>query len=181
MHSEIQRYTPTARWLHWIMAAIIIVVWSLGFYLEDLPKGPDRTGLIQWHKAIGSLVLALVIYRLVWRLKHPAPALPASIPAWQQKTAEVAHWVLYALMFAQPLSGWAMSSARGYPVALGGIIPLPPLSGKNEAFADFLLGVHGMIGWTLALLVVGHIAMACKHHFLDHEPILSRMLPPPRS
>jgi len=181
MNPEIQRYTPTARWLHWIMAAIVIVTLLLGIYLADVPKGPERTGLIQWHKSIGSLVLALVIYRLYWRLTHPAPPLPDTIPAWQQKAAEIGHWLLYALMFAQPLGGWVMSSARGFPVRLGGILPLPALVDKNDALADALVGIHGLLGWSLAALAAGHIVIALKHHFIDHEPILTRMLPPSHS
>jgi len=177
MATEIQHYTPTAKWLHWIMAVLIILLLVLGFYLSGLPRGPEKTTLIQVHKAIGTIVLALAIVRLVWRLKHPAPLLPASITALQQKATHAVHWALYALMFAQPLSGWAMSSARGFPVALGGIIPLPALAMKNEALGKTLTQVHEFIGWALAVVVIGHVAMALKHHFVDRDGILLRMWP----
>jgi cytochrome b561 len=175
--NHIAHYTPTAKWLHWIMAVIIIAVWSLGFYLADLPRGPEKTALIQWHKAIGSLVLPLIVIRLSWRLTHRPPALPGSIPVLQQRLAHGLHWALYALMFAQPLSGWAMSSAFGFPVALGGLITLPGLIAKDEILGKSLVGLHGAIGWTLGLLVVGHIAMALKHHFVDKDTVLLRMAP----
>lgn len=177
MQTDIQRYTRTAQWLHWIMAVIIIAAWSLGVYMADLPRGPDKTALVQWHKAIGSTVIVLVAIRLAWRATHRPPSLPDAIPLWQQKAAHGLHWLLYALMFAQPLIGWAMSSARGFPVALGGVVPLPALLMKDEVLAKSLTELHGVIGWVLAILVAGHIAMALKHHFIDRDTVLLRMLP----
>jgi cytochrome b561 len=177
METQIEHYTPTAKWLHWIMAFLIILLLVLGFYLSGLPRSPEKTTLIQIHKAVGTIALALAVWRLVWRLNHPEPPLPASISALQQKATHAVHWALYVLMFAQPLSGWAMSSARGFPVALGGLIPLPPLLAKDEALGKSLTGVHQLIGWALAILVIGHVAMALKHHFVDRDSTLLRMLP----
>jgi cytochrome b561 len=177
MQTEIQRYTRTAQWLHWIMALIIVAVWILGFYMADLPRGPDKTALIQWHKVIGSTVIVWMAIRLAWRATHQPPALPDSMPVWQQKTVHGVHWLLYALMFAQPFSGWAMSSARGFPVALGGVVQLPALLAKDENLAKVLTGLHEAMGWVLAALVVGHVAMALKHHFIDRDAVLLRMLP----
>ena len=179
METEIEHYTPTAKWLHWIMALLIILLLMLGFYLSGLPRSPEKTTLIQIHKAIGTIVLALAVWRLVWRSNHPAPLLPASISALQQQSTNAVHWALYVLIFAQPLSGWAMSSARGFPVALGGLIPLPPLVAKDEALGKTLTGVHEVIGWTLAILVIAHVVMALKHHFIDRDGIMLRMLPRP--
>lgn len=177
MPIEIQRYTRTAQWLHWIMAVIIVVVWILGFYMADLPRGPDKTLLVQWHKAIGSTAIVLVAIRLAWRATHSPPPLPDSVPSWQQKTAHWVHWLLYALIFAQPMIGWAMSSARGFPVSLGGVIPLPALLMKDEILAKSLTELHEVVGWSLAVLVAGHIAMALKHHFFDRDTVLLRMSP----
>ena len=177
MQTDIQGYTRTAQWLHWIMALLIIAVWILGFYMADLPRGPDKTALVQWHKAIGSTVIVLVAIRLAWRATHRPPLLPDSIPVWQQQAAHGVHWLLYALMFIQPLSGWAMSSARGFPVLLGGVVPLPALLMKDESLAKALTGLHEVGGWALAILVAGHVAMALKHHFIDRDTVLSHMLP----
>ena len=177
MQTEIQRYTRTAQWLHWIMAAVIIVAWSLGFYLEDLPRGPEKSALIGWHKAIGSTVILLVAIRLAWRATHRPPPLPESMVIWQQRAAHWVHRILYALMFAQPMVGWASSSARGFPVKLGGVIPLPALLMKDEVLAKSLSELHGFIGWTLAILVAGHVLMTLKHHFIDRDTVLLRMLP----
>jgi cytochrome b561 len=177
MQPAIQGYARTARWLHWIMAAIVIAVWTLGFYLADLPRGPEKTALIQWHKAIGSTVIVLAAIRLAWRALHRPPALPEAMPTWQRRATHWMHGILYALMFAQPLSGWAMSSARGFPVLLAGLMPLPALLAKDEALAKTLTAAHEAIGWSLAILVAGHAAMALKHHFIDRDAVLRRMLP----
>lgn len=175
MQSESLEYSPAAKWLHWIMAVLIIALLMVGFYMSELPKGPDKTALVQVHKAIGTVVLVLAAVRLWWRIGHAPPPLPASIAAWQAQVAHAAHWLLYGLMIAQPLSGWAMSSARGFPVALVGLIPLPALVGKDEALAELLKESHEFIGGSLAILVIGHVAMALKHHFIDRDGLLLRM------
>jgi cytochrome b561 len=177
MSEASEHYTATAKWLLWLMAVIIIVVWVLGFYLADLPRGPDKSALIQLHKAIGSTVLILVAVRLAWRVTHTPPPLSSTIPNWQQTAAHGAHWVLYALMLAQPVTGWGISSALGYPVAIAGVIPLPALVGKDEGLADSFKEAHEFIGFTLAFLVAGHIAMALKHHLHDRDDTLRRMIP----
>jgi cytochrome b561 len=177
MANGIDSYTPIARWLHWVMAVVIVVALSLGFYLEDLPRGPEKTALIQYHKAIGTTILSLAMIRLWWRLKHQPPSLPATLPPWQLKSSKWVHNALYFLMLAQPISGWVMSSARGFPVTLAGILPLPPLAPKSEALSNAFAGLHGMFGWTLAILVAGHAGIALKHHFVDRDSILLRMWP----
>lgn len=177
MNQAIDHYTPLAKWLHWIIAALIIAALALGFYIEDLPRGPEKTDLIQWHKAGGTLILALVVARLAWRAGHKPPALPEALPAWQQAAARFAHWGLYALMLAQPINGWLMSNAFGYPVKLLGLVPLPTLLEKNQELADLLKEGHGVIGTALAILVAGHAVAALKHHFLDRDAVLLRMLP----
>ncbi len=175
MQTESPHYTPTAKWLHWIMAVLIILLLAVGFYMSGLPRGPEKTALIQTHKAIGTIVLVLAAIRLGWRLNHLPPPLPDSISELQQRATYGVHWALYGLMLAQPLSGWAMSSARGFPVALGGVIPLPALVAKNEALAKTLTELHELIGWGLAILVIGHVGMALKHRFIDKDGILLRM------
>lgn len=177
MQTEIDTYTSTAKWLHWIMAVLILTLLAVGFYVADLPRGPEKTQLIQIHKAAGTVALLLVIVRLGWRFKHLPPVLPEQIPELQKKLAHAVHWIIYFLMVAQPLSGWAVSSARGFPVALAGFIPLPPLVGKDEALAEAVTEIHEFFGWSLAILLIGHIAMAVKHQLIDRDNLMKRMLP----
>ncbi|QSA97577.1 cytochrome b [Methylococcus sp. EFPC2] len=175
MTTESQHYTATAKWLHWIIAVLIIFLLILGFYMSGLPRGPDKTALVQLHKSVGIIVLTLATVRVGWRLRHKPPALPASMSWFLKKATHSIHWTLYLLMFLQPLSGWVMSSARGFPVSIAGIIPLPSLVEKDEALAEILKERHEFLGWALVLLIIGHVVAALKHHFVDKDDVLLRM------
>lgn len=171
------RYTRTAIALHWLIAVGILACFALGLYMHELPLSPTKLKLYSWHKWAGVTLFVLAMLRLIWRLAHPAPALPASMPAVQKKTASVLHWALYALMFAIPLSGWLMSSAKGFQTVWFGILPLPDLVAKDEELGDILRAVHETLNLVLAALVIGHAGAALKHHFIDRDDILRRMLP----
>lgn len=171
------RYTPTAQWLHWLVALLIISTWLLGYFLSDLPRGPERTNLIGWHKAIGSTVLIAVAVRLAWRSFNPPPALSDTLSVFVRQLATRMFLVYYFLMILVPLSGWSESNAYGYPVKLAGILPLPGLFAKNESLGAIFKNIHITLAWGFGILIVGHIAAALKHHFKDHDDTLARMLP----
>jgi cytochrome b561 len=99
------------------------------------------------------------------------------MPPWQRQAAHVTHWGLYALFFAVPLVGWAYSSAAGFPVVVFGVLPLPDFVSPDKALAETLKAWHGWLAWTLAVLVLAHVAAALKHHFIDRDGLLLRMRP----
>lgn len=171
------RYTPTAIALHWIVAIGIAGTFALGLYMHDLPLSPSKLTLYSYHKWAGVTLFLLVLIRLLWRMSHPAPVLPATMPALMQKAAAAGHLVLYVLMFAIPLSGWIMSSAKGFQTVWFGVIPLPDLVGKDKELGHLLGEVHEFLSYSLLLLVVGHVAAALKHHWIDKDDVLTRMLP----
>jgi cytochrome b561 len=103
--------------------------------------------------------------------------MPAGMPAWQRKAAEATHVLLYLLMFAVPLSGWLMSSAKGFQTVWFGVLPLPDLLDKNQELGDLLQQVHMLLNFTMAALVIAHLGAALKHHFIDRDDVLARMLP----
>lgn len=176
MSIDATRYTGPAILAHWLVAALILTAFPLGIYMHDLPLSPTKLQLYSWHKWLGIAVLFLAALRLAWRLTHrPPPPLPA--PAWQQQAAELTHVALYLLMFAVPLSGWLMSSAKGFPVVWFGVLPLPDLVGKDEALGDLLKLAHQWLNLALAGLVGLHLAGALKHHLIDRDATLSRILP----
>ncbi|MDK9701887.1 MAG: cytochrome b [Sulfuritalea sp.] len=170
-------FTGVAIGLHWLIAAAIIGTFALGLYMHELPLSPQKLKLYSWHKWAGVTIFLCVLLRLVWRLSHRPPQMPAGMPAWQRKAAEATHVLLYLLMFAVPLSGWLMSSAKGFQTVWFGVLPLPDLLDKNQELGDLLQQVHMLLNFTMAALVIAHLGAALKHHFIDRDDVLARMLP----
>ena len=170
-------YSATAIALHWVAAVLIVGNLAFGLTMVDLALSPAKLRYYAWHKWAGLTILLLSAARLLWRLAHAPPELPASMPTWQQRAANASHHVFYLLFFVAPLSGWLFSSAAGFQTVYFGVIPLPDLLPKNTAVADILKLVHRFANYTLAALVVVHVAAALKHHLADRDVVLARMLP----
>lgn len=168
------RYTPVAIALHWLLALAIVGAFGVGLYMADLPLSPTKLKLFNWHKWAGVTILALSALRLLWRLTHRPPA-DVAMPAWQARLAHATHGLLYLTFFAVPLTGWAMSSAKGFPIVWFGVLPLPDFVPKDHDLGELLEDVHAALAWGLALLVLAHVAGALKHHFIDRDGLLKRM------
>lgn len=170
-------YTRSAVAIHWLTALAILCAFPLGVYMHELQLSPRKLQLYSYHKWIGMVVLLLAIARLIWRIRHRPPPLPATMPRWQQVAAHGMHHLLYLLLLAVPLSGWLRSSALGIQVVWFGLVPLPDLIGKHQQLADLLKEVHESLNTTLLVLVLLHVAAALQHHFFERDGILARMLP----
>ena len=170
-------YTRTAIALHWLIAVALAGAFALGLYMHELPLSPQKLKLYSWHKWAGVTIFLFVTLRLAWRLGHRPPALPMAMPAWQRQAAAATHVLLYVLMFAVPLSGWLMSSAKGFQTVWFGVLPLPDLLEKNKELGDLLQQIHMLLNFCLAGLVFAHAGAAIKHHFSDRDDVLARMLP----
>ena len=171
------RYTGTARMLHWLAAPLILAGFVLGLYMTGLDITPDKLRFYAWHKWVGITVFLLAAARLAWRAAHPAPPLPATMPAWQIRASGATHALLYVLMLAIPLSGWIYSSSTGVSVVYLGLVPLPDLVPKDREMAKALLLLHDSLNYLLAAAVTVHIAAALKHQFVDRDDVMARMLP----
>lgn len=171
------RYTRTAMSLHWLIALMLFGMFGFGLYMVELPLSPQKLKFYSYHKWAGVTVFLLVLARLAWRITHRPPALPADMPAWQVTAAKAGHHLLYLLMVIVPLSGWLMSSAKGFQTVWFGVLPLPDLLDKDEALGEALLLTHRLLNWFFMLVVAGHVLAALKHHFIDRDGLLSRMLP----
>jgi cytochrome b561 len=169
------RYTPPAIVLHWLVALLIFVAFPLGVYMHELPLSPWKLQLYSYHKWIGVTIFLLVGLRLAWRATHVPPPLPDGIAAWQRRASAIVHGLLYVLMLAIPLTGWLMSSAKGFQTVWFGIVPLPDLVEKNRELGDLLAGVHQALNFALLVLVIVHVAAALQHHFIERQPFLQRM------
>lgn len=176
MHS-MNTYTGMAKLLHWGMAVLILGLLALGFVMTDMPLSPEKLQYYSWHKWAGVSVFALVWCRLVWRAFNRPPAYPDSMPRLMQWAAHGGHAALYGLMIVIPLSGWLLSSAKGVQTVWFGVLPLPDLLEKDKELGHQLHDVHETLNWLLVLLLSGHAAAALKHHWIDRDDILQRMLP----
>ena len=177
MQTITQRYTGAAIVLHWLMAILLVGLFVLGFYMHDLPLSPEKLQLYSWHKWAGVTAFAFVLIRLTWRLTHRPPALPETMPRLMKLAAHAGHHTLYLLMMVIPLSGWLMSSAKGFQTVWFGVLPIPDLIDKNKALGDLLQTTHMALNLLFLLTLAGHIGAALKHHFIDKDDILIRMLP----
>lgn len=170
-----EHYTRTAVALHWFVGALVLAALTIGWIMTDMHTSPLKLEMFSWHKWIGITVLTLFFVRVLWRLTHPAPPLVPMAP-WQHYAAQGAHGMLYALLLVQPLTGWLYSSAAGHSVVYLGLVPLPDLVGKNPALAPSLREVHETCAWLLAGFIGLHALAALKHHYVDRDDSLRRML-----
>lgn len=174
---NIARYTATAKTLHWLIALLILGLLPLGLYMADLPLSPLKLKLYSYHKWAGMTALALVALRILWRIGHQPPPLPSTQAPWQRSAAHLGHFLLYVLMLAVPLSGWLMTSAKGFPVVWFGVLQLPDLVAKDKELGDLLELVHSSLNYALMALIAIHILAALKHQWIDRDGTLTRMLP----
>ncbi|MBV8803451.1 MAG: cytochrome b [Sinobacteraceae bacterium] len=171
------RWGHVAQFLHWLIVALIIVQVILANIAEDLPIGVKKLAMYARHKSVGITILCLAILRLAWRWANPTPALPNTLKPYERTLASVTHFGLYLLLFAQPLTGWMMSSARGFPVSWFGFFQLPDFVPKSTALYNVMKETHDTLALVLYAIVFLHVAAALKHHFVLKDDVLRRMLP----
>ena len=171
-------YSATAIGLHWLIAALMVCGFSLGWVMTSIHGfTPAKLRYVSWHKWIGVTVFALAALRIVWRATHRAPALPPGMPAWQRASAHLVHVLLYVLMIAIPITGYLFSSASNVPVVYLGIVPLPRLIAPDPTLKVVFKTAHLILNWSLAALVLAHVGAALKHQWIDRDGLLARMIP----
>lgn len=171
------RYGAVAQIAHWLVALLVMAAFAVGFTMVELKISPTRLKLFSYHKWIGVSVFALVVLRLAWRLYALPPPLPAQMPRWEQQAAQIAHRMLYLLLLAVPVSGWLMSSAKGFQTVWFGVWPIPDMLSKNPPLGAALEQVHFALNKLLLALTGLHVLAALKHHSIDRDGVLLRMLP----
>lgn len=171
------RWGALSQFLHWLMAALIGVQIGLGLAGANLPLGMSKLATLARHKSLGLTILALALIRLAWRALNPTPALPGALQAYERRLALATHVALYALLIALPVTGWIMSSARGFPVSWFNLVQLPNLVTPDPALYHAMVLTHIVLASTLGLILILHIAAAIRHHFVLHDEVLRRMLP----
>ncbi len=163
--------------LHWIIAILVIAMICVGLYMEEMENGPKLFKIYALHKSVGITVLALVVLRLIWVLSSKHPQSLPNHRAWEKFLAKAIHGLLYVALLAMPLSGWIMSSAKGFSVSVFGLFTLPDLVHPDKGLAQFAVGVHEYAAWILIAMIALHVAGALKHHIIDRDDTLKRMIP----
>lgn len=176
LRSDDRQWGAVTKFIHWLMALGILGTGLLGLLMTDMKPSMSKISIYALHKSIGLTLLALFLLRLLWRLFDGRPReLPA--PRWQQSVAHAVHGVLYLLIATMPLSGWWYNSLHGYPLQWFKQFNLPALAAKNPALEHLAHATHEYLFWFLLLVLVAHVGGALKHHLLDRDNVLRRMLP----
>ena len=169
-------YTQAAIALHWLTAAFVIPLIVVGVVMANFKLGATGDLLYDLHRSTGTVLIALVAVRIFHRLRHKPPPLPPDAPAVQSHMAELVHLALYALLLAQPLVGWAATSAYRAPIIVFWLFELPPIWPIDRAMSEWLFGLHRLLGIVMAALVCTHAGAALFHHFIRRDRVLQRML-----
>ena len=177
MNRSPSRYGASAIASHWLLALLIAGNFAFGLYFIELPFSPQKLRYFSWHKWAGAVVLPLAALLLSWRALHGEVALPQEMPHWEKQLSRFTHILLYLFFFASPLSGWLYSSAAGFQTVLFGVIPIPDVAPRDRELAEALKAAHRWINYALAATVLVHVAAAIKHHFIDRDDVLARMIP----
>jgi cytochrome b561 len=169
-----ERFTPLSRLLHWLMAAMILIMLFIGIGMVSSTTERYKY-LVALHRPLGILILILAVVRLTNRLLNPPPPLPASLPMIQQIAATISHIMLYALMFIMPLLGWAMLSAAPYPIDLFGTLTLPAILSPDAALYAQLRALHTDFALLFYAVILVHLGAALMHAWIRRDGVFRSM------
>jgi len=168
-------YGLTAKILHWLIAAILVAQFALGWLMPAVRRGAEPGFSMHTHISIGIVVLALILVRLLWRLTHRVPPEP-QLPRWQRLGSTVVHWLLYLLVVVATLSGWFHASAHGWALTFFGLFPLPALAGHGSAGGRAIGDIHEGVVLLLLGVIAIHLLAALVHAFVYRDQVMQRML-----
>jgi len=171
-------YGTTSRLLHWGTVLLVLVMIPSGLVMtQEIPR-PTQDVLFIIHKGLGPFVLAVVVFRLGWRIAVPPPPLPAAVPLLQQRAAGAVHAALYLALLVMAVSGYIRVTAGGFPIESLRALGIPPLLDKNEPVAAVAKAVHAFTKNLLIALILLHVGAAAFHGFVRRDGVFSRMWPP---
>jgi cytochrome b561 len=172
-----ERYGLVTKLLHWGIAALMLALIWLGWYMVDLTYYDTwYNKSLAYHKSFGIIVLGLSVVFVSWKLYSPSPDALPTIPRWQRAAATIMHYCLIAMLLLLPVTGYIISTSAGKPVAVFDWVTVPAWLPKNDSLRDFAIELHFYLAYGTGFLVLGHAGAAIKHQFLDKDGTLARML-----
>lgn len=168
-------YGVVAKILHWLIFALLAVQYAIGSIMPHIGRNTPNEGWVNWHFSVGAAILFFIIIRLAWRLLRPVPQLPTLAP-WERLASGITHWMLYLLVLAMTLLGWAATNSRGWEVKLFGLVTLPPLAPNGSEWGHEAGDVHNILVYVLLAFIVLHIGAALYHRFVKRDAVAARML-----
>jgi cytochrome b561 len=169
-----QRFAPSQRLLHWLMAVCILAMLFIGIGMISTVT-PKYLTLFSIHKPLGITILILAVIRLVLRFRYGAPPLPRDLPEPIKLGAHLSHYGLYALMFAMPLIGWGLLSTGAYPIVLFPGFRLPPILPQSESLHSLLWSAHYYLAFAFFALILAHVAAALFHALVRRDGVFEAM------
>lgn len=173
--SPANKYDGVARLLHWLVVALIVAQFLIGWIMPDIHHGTQPVGLIAWHLGVGATLLGVVVFRVLWRLTHKPP--PDHLSGILSIASRVTHIALYLTLLAVPLLGWANASSRAWTVKFLGVLKLPALTQAGSTIGHAMGDIHSVMAWVLFGLIVMHVTAAVFHRLILKDETLQRMLP----
>jgi cytochrome b561 len=170
------QYDSTAKVLHWLVVALLLAQYLIGWLMPDIHRGMKPGDAMTWHISVGIVILALIVLRLVWRLTHRV-APESSLEPWQRAGAEAVHWLLYVLVLLTTISGWLFASFRGWSISFFFLAPMPMLSSENTTALRAINHWHQKFEWTLLILIGLHVLAALVNLLFYRNRVMQRILP----
>lgn len=188
------RYGAVSQNIHWLTAVLVVALLISGKAGEI--EAEASNALYFWHSSLGLSILLLVVVRVIWHFASPPPKLPATMLGLARGIARAFHVLFYVLLIALPLSGWMAASAEGGPVTFFGFVAMPALGASQPTVGaeqeedaeltaaheaksgeEFWEEAHEVLGNLLLIAAILHVLAAFKHHLVDRDEVLRRMLP----
>lgn len=175
--TDAPRYSPTARWLHWITAILILAIAVLGVWITQFEPADEQFKYLLYniHESLGVITFFVVLFRFAWRQVSPPPPLPYETSEIVQTVSRTAHLALYALILIQPVIGFIGTNAWGFPLSLFYILPLPAPIGQNVPVAELMSALHWWSAMGIAGLLALHIGAVIVHTYIWKDGLLKRM------